>query len=578
MRRLAILVLIAAGALEAWARRHNMAPDGISYLDVAAAYRRGDFVTAINEYWSPLFSWLLSFTVLYKNPDAALSEPARVHALMFVFYLVALTAAMYAVREARLFAESYWPDRNDDETLPQNWWYIVGFALFAWSSFELISLETVNPDILVSAFVITIFALFLRVARGDVRASTALLLGLLLGGAYLAKTVMFLMGIASLGVAAVVYTRFLSPTKALRNAALTVAGFVAVAAPWIVVLSRAKGHLTFGSSGKLNYGWLGDGLPLCCWQGGYGSGMPLHPPRQIFQNPAAFEFATPIHASFPLWFDPTYWYAGVKPPVHVVHAATLFLQNLGTYLPEFGWVIAIIIVVAALAARRQLRIADWRYWTIFALALAPFALYAIVYTETRFVGGSAVAVCLVLLGGIRGEGRAGGIALRSVALALALPAATYAGFRLVADARFAVLNAMSNNSEENAVSRRAVPAHQPPSLAMATGFAELGVGNGTRVAEIGAGANAYWARLAHVDIVVELQARDDFWGRPDRQAAILDAMHRAGAQVVVSDDPPAWADFSGWKKVGSTSAVMLDLRTKDSSAARPGFAFTERDR
>jgi hypothetical protein len=193
-----------------------------------------------------------------------------------------------------------------------------------------------------------------------------------------------------------------------------------------------------------------------------------------------------------------------------------------------------------------------------------------VYTETRFFGGSAVALCLVLLGGVRGEGRAGGVALRGVALALALPAAMFVSFRLIADARFAVLNATSNNAEENSTSRKAVPVHQPPSIAMASGFALMGVAPGTTVAEVGHGPNAYWARLAHLEIVVELQARDEFWGRPDQRAAILDAMRRAGAQIVVSDDPPSWADVSGWKKIGNTSAVMLDLRATDTSTTAPG--------
>ncbi len=548
-----------------------MAPDGISYLDIAAAYRRGDFANALNEYWSPLFSWLLSVTVLFKNPDATLAEPARVHALIFGTYLVALGAATFAIREARRFADSLSTD-PDTEALPASWWEPVGYALFAWSSLELISLETVNPDILVSAFVLTVFGLLLRVARGDTRARTALLLGLVLGGAYLAKTVMFLLGLASLGVAAILYTRQLDTARALRNAAFTAIGFFAVSAPWIVVLSRAKGHLTWGSSGKLNYAWLGDGLPLCCWQGGYGAGTPLHPPRQIFQSPQMFEFATPIRASFALWFDPTYWYAGVKAPVHLMHAITLFVQNIGGYLPDFGWVFAGVCFVAALAARGRMRLADWRYWTIFALAAAPFALYALVYTETRFFGGSVVAMCLVLLAGVRGKGATGGSALRALALALVLPGVTLAGFRVVADARHWALSAMSSASDESPVSRKAVPPQPPPSVAMAKAFPSLGVTDGATVAIVGAGADAYWARLAHVRIIVELQSREAFWGRSDLRPAILAAMRAAGAQFVVSDEPPSWADVHGWQRIGATSAVMMDLRALDSgrTAVVPG--------
>jgi hypothetical protein len=560
MRRLIIPILIVAGALEAWARRHNMGLDGFSYLDIASAYRRGDFANALNEYWSPLFSWVVSVTVLLKDPNAQLTEPARVHALMFAFYLVALATATFAIREARGFAESRRLE-GDEELLPPVWWEIVGYALFAWCSFEAISLETPNPDILVSAFVFAIFGLFFRIARGDTRARTALILGLVLGGAYLAKTVMFVLGFVSLGGAAVLYTRDLPISKAMRNFALTVFGFVALAAPWIAILSRAKGHLTWGSSGKLNLGWLGDGLPLCCWQGGYGAGTALHPPRQIFPDPPTFEFATPIHSSYPLWFDPSYWYAGVKPPLHPVHAISLLIQNLGAYLPDFAWLLVVLVVAATLIKRGQLRVADWRYWSLFAVALAPFALYSLLYVETRYLGGSAVALCLVLLAGLRGEGRAGGTALRCIALGLAIPAVAFAGFRLLGDARFAALNATTNNSEENTNSRKGNPPRRPPNIAMAAAFPSVGVVPGTPVAEIGYAGNAYWSRLAHLRIIVELQARDAFWGRPDLRPAILDAMRKAGVQFVVSDDTPAWADTTGWQKIGNTSAIMLDLRT-----------------
>jgi hypothetical protein len=128
----------------------------------------------------------------------------------------------------------------------------------------------------------------------------------------------------------------------------------------------------------------------------------------------------------------------------------------------------------------------------------------------------------------------------------------------------------TSSPNENSVSRRAVPPHPPQSIAIASAFPALGVSDGATVAIVGLGLDAYWARLAHVRINVELQARDAFWGRPDLRSVIFEAMRNAGAQFVVSDDPPAWADTRGWQKIGNTSAVMLDLRTTDTSSAAPG--------
>src|ERR1700691_3329696 len=37
-----------------------------------------------------------------------------------------------------------------------------------------------------------------------------------------------------------------------------------------------------------------------------------HPVRKIFDKPEAFEFATPLNATYPPWFDPCYWLQGCK--------------------------------------------------------------------------------------------------------------------------------------------------------------------------------------------------------------------------------------------------------------------------
>jgi hypothetical protein len=40
--------------------RYQINPDGISYLAIAQRYLADDFSGAVNTYWSPLFSWLLT--------------------------------------------------------------------------------------------------------------------------------------------------------------------------------------------------------------------------------------------------------------------------------------------------------------------------------------------------------------------------------------------------------------------------------------------------------------------------------------------------------------------------------------
>ena len=41
--------------------------DGFSYVTIAQKYAHGDFSNAINGYWGPLISWLLSALLLFNN-------------------------------------------------------------------------------------------------------------------------------------------------------------------------------------------------------------------------------------------------------------------------------------------------------------------------------------------------------------------------------------------------------------------------------------------------------------------------------------------------------------------------------
>ena len=103
--------------------------------------------------------------------------------------------------------------------------------------------------------------------------------------------------------------------------------FVALATPQIVLLSLAKGRVTFSDTGKLAYAWYNYGLPLRNWQGQpAGSGTPVHPTRKLYEHPAVYEFNGPIRSSYPPWYDPSYWNEGLSPHFqlgtvarHVVH-------------------------------------------------------------------------------------------------------------------------------------------------------------------------------------------------------------------------------------------------------------------
>ena len=57
------LLLAAVGLIQAFAGRNMMNPDGIQYIEVALNYAQRNWSSAVNAYWSPLYSWALGLVL-----------------------------------------------------------------------------------------------------------------------------------------------------------------------------------------------------------------------------------------------------------------------------------------------------------------------------------------------------------------------------------------------------------------------------------------------------------------------------------------------------------------------------------
>ena len=82
----------------------------------------------------------------------------------------------------------------------------------------------------------------------------------------------------------------------------------------MTALSLKYGHATFGDVGRMGYAWFFNGVPFYIdWQGGPpGSGIPVHPTRKLESDPGLYEFKEPFQVTYPPWYDPAYWYMGLK--------------------------------------------------------------------------------------------------------------------------------------------------------------------------------------------------------------------------------------------------------------------------
>src|SRR5262245_46908984 len=80
---------VALGLLQLCAHRHQVGPDGTSYIEMARSAQHGDLEALVNGYWSPLYPLLLS--IAFRISNASLYwESLVVHFVNFFLYLGAL--------------------------------------------------------------------------------------------------------------------------------------------------------------------------------------------------------------------------------------------------------------------------------------------------------------------------------------------------------------------------------------------------------------------------------------------------------------------------------------------------------
>ena len=531
-------IALLLGAVRAWTARNANNPGGISYLDIADAYMRGDFKNAINGFWSPLYSLVLGPALKILRPGPA-TEAAVAHLVNFLIYCAAMVAFEFLLRAVMARAA-----RDQGGAAPRWAWISFGYAAFTWSSLMLIGLVDLSGDLLMAVFVYAAAGIIVRLQDGPVSWMTGAALGGLLALGYLSKAAMFPLSAAFLVIA------WLSRLEWRRNTAAVAAAVVAfsiVASPFAIALSRQKGRLTFGDAGTLVYAMYVNGVPRYAhWQGEpAGRGVPVHPDRKIHEHPDVFEYGTPVSGTHPLWYDPSYWYEGLESPVDlrrqlapILDAANIYWLLLMEMAPE---VLALSVLLVWGAGSRWLaQLSAQRF--ILAYALVPFGMFALLHTEHRFVGGFVVVGLLTLLLTVR---VADSVEARRRVATLMVAATVVVGLRVTV------------STIANAEARQFGSPN--PDYEIATALASMGVKSGDRLGTIGWAFDAYWARLMHTQIIAEVPEPEvpDFWSlTPEKRQEVLDVFGRAGAQWLVAFSAPHTPAAAGWLPIGRTGLYL----------------------
>jgi hypothetical protein len=555
---------LGLGALHTFTavRRQSMNEDGINYLDMGSAITAGDWHTALNAIWSPLYSVILGVVVGLVQPSAWWEFPV-VQMTNFVIFAFTLICFEFFWRE---LTTSYHAGPERLRRWPAAAWLTLGYSLWIWSSLALITLWAVTPDMLVAACVYVASGLLLRVGRRPSSRSLLIALGLVLGLGYLAKAALFPLGLVCLVLVAGVLH---GASRTAPRVAWAVLGFGVIAGPIVLSLSVAAGYVTFGDVGRFTYMKHVNRLRYPHWEEtiAHVHGTPLHPPRRVLESPPVYEFASPVPGTYPMSFDPGYWTRGLSPRIDPTQQVTAMASNGLFYFDLFvrqqGVFIGAVLLLLAYAARPRdcLGQAALVLWSS-----AAFALYSLVYVTPRYVAPFVVIFWAGLLACTRlpaapasRKVAAAGAWILVAAIWINIGAATAEGLGKVLH----FSPGLPSDPAAPAVMGATPARPADPQPAIAEGLRQLGLKPGDTVGFVGYSFSAFWARLARVRIVAELEPRHaaQFWSSSgDAQSEVLGAFASAGVVAVVAEPSGDASVPPGWSRIPETQYLVYFLR------------------
>jgi len=550
------------GFFHTWANRHYLTnADAMSYLDIAEAYLRGDWSKAVNSYWSPLYSWVIAGGLLLIKPSPYWKFSV-LHLINFFIYIFTFGCFGFFIRELIRFHRN----RTGEElgqskfvTFPDWGWLGLGYSIFIWSTLYLIKVSLESPDLLLAGFVYLSSGILLLIHRRKESWFPFVFLGTSLGLGYLTKTVMLPLSLAFLAAAALSVQGI---RKSLPRITLTLGTMLLVISPFVSAISLAKGRLTLGDSGRLNYLWAIEGIPPRHWQGQDDSnGRPRHRTQKLLDVPPVYKFADNVGGTYPLAYDPSYWYEGAVSHFDLKRQLKVLIQSLqplyDLYL-EWGVQNSLMVCYVFLIIMRRRRSGIFKdLWSVFPIALPALGglgIYSLINVQGRYLAPFIVLGWLALFSGLRlSQSKEAQRVLASVAIALIATIMSSVVISSFGEVRAAAKDLIAGED---------VTTHDQ--WLVAEGLKQMGVENGAPVAVIGDSYRAFWAHLAGLQIIAEIPGEHSmgFWALDGpAQKRAIQAFAQTGAKVIVADpQPQAFFDPVVWQKIGNTGYHASVLR------------------
>jgi hypothetical protein len=316
-----------------------------------------------------------------------------------------------------------------------------------------------------------------------------------------------------------------------------------LAAPQILLVSKRVGHLSIGETGRLNYLWWVNGIqPFVGWTGTPGGDVPAHGPRTIFDNPQVLEFATPIAGTYPLWYDPAYWYEGANARFNASQQIVALRRSLQFYAGIFidlKYPIAGFVVLSLFALWRR-GSPNWNYLWLLIWSIAILFMYALEFTEYRYAAPFLIVFWLAAYGLVlKRDSTPEWIVLLLIAGLILTPRIKEAV------SQYRILSAPRGEFEHVTAARN---------------LDVMGIRSGDRIATVGAPFVDFYARIGRLRVIAQVSGEAAFWKLPPPQAeAVENALSKTGAKALIARDRPAAFQEHSWQQVPGTRFSLLRL-------------------
>lgn len=535
-----------------------MGPDGLSYLDLASEALSGGPSELVNGVWSPGYPALISIALFLFRPSPSQEFPL-IHVVNFLLFTCALWAFSVFLR--------YWSEsmHGDGVAHENRNSYVTPFAFctFLWFTVRFVGTEVVTPDLGVVAIVFLAAGISCRLSLPRSSWNHYVALGFVLGVGYYIKAPLLPLGVALLVLLffSLPLSSGITRKKLLLFLSLSLSVLLLVVTPLVAALSIQAKRLSFGEAGRLNYAWYVNRLQ---WTNGTGApeeyapnATPDHPAPKLLTAPLTLEFASPIKGTYPLWYDPSYWYAGTKVRFDVRQQIAALKRTLRDYINIVSDTMpfisgAIVLFLLSLNEKVYPAVPRVSWWQL-AWPLAACSMYALVHVESRYVGPFFVlfwlAVYRVLM--FRGN-RQVAVAVCATVLVAAMVSVTYN------------LAKASVRIAEDVVHPR------PPEYQIAAlGLRDLGLQNGDRLAIVGYAYDCYYARYDRLRVVAQIPDAPEFWrlSTPELKS-LAERLTSIGVKAVVVSNRPDASAVAGWKDVKVSDSVRLSVLLLSPEAAK----------